>query len=100
MLNYSLYCFWISGGPPNDYPEAWYQQGIISGWYSITLLVSAIFAQFTLKQIKKSIFAKMVIVLVLLGLCYPYVRQYLLIDNCLDSGGSWSSKYFKCGSVK
>ena len=96
MLNHSFFCFWLSGGPPNEYPEIWYQQGIVSGWRGIALLVAAFFAQFTFLQLRKSITAIVMVVFVSAGLCYPHVRAYLLIDQCLDAGGQWSAKYFKC----
>jgi|GEM_PF-4479792 len=96
LLNHSIFSFWVSGGPPNNYPEIWYQQGIISGWRAIALLTLGVMVQFRLNVVLKSWGARVVVLLVLLGLTYPSAREFLLIDACLDEGGAWSKEYFKC----
>lgn len=96
ILNHSFYSFWIAGGPPNKYPDAWYQQGIISGWRAIALIVIGFFCQFRWQKLKSSIFSWFVFIVVILGFVYPYAREQWLIDTCLDSGGKWSSEYFNC----
>jgi hypothetical protein len=34
--------------------------------------------------------------LVALSISYPSVREWLLIDKCLDNGGSWDAIHFTC----
>ena len=36
------------------------------------------------------------LVLLILCLAYPRVKELVLVDKCLDSGGTWSAKYFEC----
>lgn len=96
MLNHSVFSFWVSGGPPNNYPEVWYQQGIISGWRAIALFAIGIFVQFQQKVLLNSWVVKVVVLLVASGLAYPSVREFWLIDACLDSGGAWAEEYFQC----
>jgi hypothetical protein len=95
-LNHSAYSFWLSSGPPNDYPKVWYNQGIISGWYAIVLICAGIFFQFRWAKLKSSRFAKFIAVALLCGLAYSHSRQYFLIDTCLDFGGAWDYEHFEC----
>ena len=96
MLNHAIFSFWVSGGPPNDYPEAWYHQGIKSWWRAVALITVGVYCQFTFIKIRKSWIAKLILLLAFLGLMYPYAREFILIDSCLDSGGAWSEQYFTC----
>lgn len=96
VLNHSFYSFWLASGPPNDYPEVWYQQGIISGSYAVALFTCGVCCQFYLSKLKSSYIFWFVLFLVAIGLAYPYSKEWLLIDACLDGGGSWSQKYFRC----
>ena len=96
MLNHAVFSFWVSGGPPNDYPEIWYQQGIIFWWRAVVLITCGVLCQFTFTKLKKSWLAKLAIAMVLVGLAYSHAREFILVDDCLDSGGSWSKEYFRC----
>ena len=99
MLNHAVFSFWVSGGPPNDYPEAWYHQGIRSFWSAVALITAGVYCQFTFIKIRKSWVAKLVMFFVFLGFMYPFVRELILIDSCLDGGGIWLEQYFRCQNV-
>lgn len=96
LLNHSFYSFWLAGGPPNEYPQSWYHQGIISGNRAISLIIFGIAVQFSWEKLKKSWLFLLSIVLVFLGFVYPFIREQVLIDSCLDNGGSWQAIYFSC----
>ncbi|MBR9871911.1 MAG: hypothetical protein GYB26_12315 [Gammaproteobacteria bacterium] len=96
MLNHSFYAFWLSDGPPNDYPAAWRQQGIISAWSGIAFLFLSYCFQFRLRKLWASWAVRVAGLSVLAGLSYPHLREWLLIDQCLDSGGKWLELYFEC----
>src|SRR5690554_367011 len=96
ILNYSFYSFWIAGGPPTSYPKVWYQEGIISGWRALALLSLAILVQFKWSTLRRSWVAWVLAVTIVLGLNYPYLREQVSIDKCLDGGGAWDEKYFQC----
>lgn len=96
LLNHSFYSFWLAGGPPNEYPQSWYNQGIVSGNRAISLIIFGIAVQFSWEKLKKSWLFWLSIVLVLLGFVYPFIREQVLIDSCLDNGGSWQTIYFSC----
>ncbi len=98
-LNGAAYSSWVSWGPPNDYPNAWEQNALVQLGYSITLLSTGILFFKALKkkfEFKLSKYVYFWLVIVVLSLSYPQVREFLLIDNCLDSGGKWSVEYFEC----
>ncbi|ODB42013.1 hypothetical protein BB427_10900 [Pseudoalteromonas sp. BMB] len=95
-LNQSVYSFWIAGGPPTDFPNVWYQNGIIWGWRGLALLVFGIFFRFKWRSLRSSWLAKLITAIVIFGMLYPYIREQLLIDSCLDGGGAWSTQHFDC----
>ena len=95
-LNQSMYSFWVAGGPPTDFPNVWYQNGIIWGWRGLALLVFGIFFQFKWRSLRSSWLAKLITAIVIFGMLYPYIREQLLIDSCLDGGGAWSTQHFDC----
>ncbi len=45
---------------------------------------------------KVSKFKYVWLLILLLALGYPKVREWMLIDKCRDSGGVWNSQYFDC----
>jgi hypothetical protein len=96
ILNYSFYSFWIAGGPPTNYPEIWYQEGIINGWRAVAVLAVAIMVQFRWSTLRRSWVSWALVLAIILGLSYPYMREQMLIDKCLDGGGAWDDKYFRC----
>ena len=96
VLNHAMFSFWVSGGPPNDYPQIWYQRGIVMGWRALLLIALGVLIQFSFSTLKKSWFVRGLLVVLILGNAYPYLREFILIDRCLDSGGSWSKEYFEC----
>lgn len=96
LLNHSFYSFWLADGPPTEYPHSWYHQGIISGNRAISLILFGILVQFSWSNLKISWLFWLSILLILLGLVYPFIREQVLIDSCLDSGGSWQKIYFSC----
>lgn len=95
-LNQSADSLWFAGGTPNDFPNVWYQNGLIWGWRGLTLLALSVFFQFKLQRMRSSWIAKLIAIIVILGLIYPYAKEQFLIDSCLDSGGAWSEKRFEC----
>jgi hypothetical protein len=98
VLNHMAYSFWLSSGPPNDFPQAWYQEGLVSMWQGIALVSLGAFVQFRLATLVPNWFFRVFVVLVVAGLIYPYFREWLLIDSCLDIGGAWDDQSFECQS--
>jgi len=36
------------------------------------------------------------LIVLLVSLAYPHLREFVLVDNCLDSGGAWDKPHFEC----
>ena len=98
-LNGAFGSWWASWGPPTEYPEAWEQQAVKRLCIAVALLFTGPMVFVTLKngyKFKKSIYIYVWFVVVILSLSYPSVREFVLIDKCLDSGGAWSEEHFEC----
>ena len=96
-LNSSIYSAWVSGGPPNEHPEAWAYRAFMHLCFSgaFLLLGVAIF------RIAGS-YPRVGSVSIVLGLAAlliagtPYVRAFLDSDACLDGGGRWNYEEYRC----
>ena len=98
-LNGAASSWWLSWGPPTDYPKLWEHQSIKRLGYSLTLIATGFMLFIALKEnfkFKESIFKYIWLLVISVSLLYPSVREFVLIDGCLDSGGKWSGKYFVC----
>ena len=96
VLNHCIYSFWLASGPPNDYPNVWYQRGIKDGWLALTFIAAGVFVQFKWVTVKNNWLVRVCSLSLVIGMVYPQAREFFLIDHCLDSGGSWSVEYFEC----
>lgn len=98
-LNSAAFKAWVSGGPPTDYPKLWLHGSLVHFGYSLSLFTTGIMFFISLKAgfvWSKSKFKYVWLMLLLLCLGYPKIKKWILIDKCLDSGGSWNSEYFEC----
>ncbi len=98
-LNSAAFSAWVAGGPSNDYPHAWAQRALVHFGISISLIASGVMAFIAIKsefKWKVSKFKYVWLLILLLALGYPKVREWMLIDKCRDSGGVWNSQYFDC----
>jgi hypothetical protein len=99
FLNSAAYASWVSWGPPNEYPLSWEQAAIVRLVFALAAFsVGSIFFitlrkgfSFKHPNVKFYFF----IVAVVITIAYPQAREFILIDSCLDSGGSWQSDYFQ-----
>ncbi len=98
-LNGAFAAWWVSWGPPNDYPLAWEQEAIRRLGISISLLLTGIMVFVALKpkfSLRKSKFKYIWALVIVSSLAYPMVRAFMHEDVCLDRGGSWNKEYFVC----
>jgi hypothetical protein len=98
-LNGAAGSWWVSWGPPTEFPEAWEQRAIAQLGYAIALLATAPMAFITLKQkfnLRSSKYKYWWVVIIVAALSYSHLRAFLFADSCLDSGGSWQSIQFRC----
>ncbi|MCP5306776.1 MAG: hypothetical protein H6953_15130 [Chromatiaceae bacterium] len=98
-LNGAFAAWWVSWGPPTDYPAAWEQEAIRRLGISISLLFTGPMAFVAMKpefSFRKSKFKFVWALVVLVSLAYSPVRAFIQKDACLDAGGSWKEGYFVC----
>jgi phage shock protein PspC (stress-responsive transcriptional regulator) len=98
-LNSAAYSSWASWGPPTDYPKAWGQRALTHFGLSITFFSTAGMALIGLRKgfdWKRSKLKYLWVILVVLGMGYPCMKEWLLVDKCLDSGGAWDTAHFMC----
>ena len=96
-LNSSIYSAWVSGGPPNEYPEAWAHRALMHLCFSGAFLLAgvAIFrVAGSFPSVGRISFALGVAALLIAST--PYVRALLDSDSCLDSGGRWNYEEYRC----
>jgi hypothetical protein len=97
-LNSAVFSAWVSGGPPNDYPEAWEYRSIRHFFYGVGFIFIALTIFIALKAKAKRIIIKCatgsLIALILFG--WPHFKLFIDIDSCLDQGGRWNKEFHKC----
>lgn len=98
-LNSAAFSAWVSGGPPTDYPRAWAQRALVHLGYGISSIATGCFLFVALRpgyNFRKSTMKWLWLILVGVSLGYPKVREFMLIDKCLDAGGRWDKTHFEC----
>jgi hypothetical protein len=91
QLNGAVAAAWLAGGPPTPNPEGWlFVAGNRLAWAAAAFL--AAFGLFFLLRSKRPVSRYVIAMLVaaLLLTAFPYIREYVASDACLDSGGQWS----------
>ena len=91
QLNGAIFALWVAGGPPTPNPEGWtFIAGNRLAWAVASFLTG--FALFFLLRLGRPVsrYAVAAIVAAALLTAYPYAREFLVSDSCLDSGGKWS----------
>ena len=96
-LNSYIYSAWVSGGPPNQYPLGWFRRAI---GHLCFALASLSFGLGLFKGIqvfpRATNGAAAFIVLGAFLVLSPYIGRFVLIDKCLDRGGSWKRETLQC----
>ena len=96
-LNSAIYSAWVSGGPPNPYPLGWSRRAAGQLCFALAALsfgVGLFNGIQTFPRATKGSAAFIVLgALLALG---PYIGRFVLIDSCLDRGGSWNRETLQC----
>ena len=97
-FNSAVFSAWVSGGPPNDYPEAWAYRSFRHLFYGIGFIIFAITVFLSFKAEAKGSKIKLIIgLLIELSLfAIPHISKFLEVDSCLDQGGRWNVTYHRC----
>ena len=96
LLNGALFSAWMSGGPPNPYPDGW---GLRSFALFIWALAAgtgavALFCAIQHASVGRRVGVLLAICIALIAA--PFVIREVLIDKCLDSGGRWNAGGLTC----
>jgi hypothetical protein len=93
----ALLSAWMSGGPPNPYPQGWGRRAeaqllfaiaaFAAGWFLFRFITSY-------PSIGKACWALALVA----ATCAvtPTVARHVLTDSCLDHGGQWSNEALAC----
>ena len=96
-LNSAAYSAWISGGPPNDYPEAWAHRSLVHVCYAAAAVLGALAAFRSIRRFPRlGALTVCFGIAALLLLAVGDVREFFAVDACLDRGGSWAYEEFRC----
>lgn len=96
-LNAALFSAWMSGGPPNPYPQGWKH---LAFGQLVTAMASFLLAIGSYKLIRPlPAWKRPALSLVVVGVAMsaaPYFGRFVLQDRCLDQGGQWRNVTLEC----
>jgi hypothetical protein len=97
LLNSAMFSAWMSGGPPNPFPEAWATRSKWQLAWSASVAVGglAVFRVVRGGRMRHGLTVALVLAAALLG-SYPSANEFLQIDRCLDAGGRWDYGRLRC----
>jgi len=96
-LNSALFSAWVAGGSPNPFPEAWEHRALVHACSAASLVLAGIACFRGIGAFPRVGWLPLLLGLAaLVLLAVPKFREFLLIDSCLDSGGRWKEREFRC----
>ena len=98
-LNGAFSSWWLSWGPPSEVPKIWAHFALVRLGIALAIGITSIMLFVALGknfQFRKSKLKFAWLCIVALGLGYPQASEFIRIDSCLDSGGSWKDSHFEC----
>ena len=97
LLNGAAFSAWMSGGPPNPYPQGWALRSQALFCWSLSAALAAAFGFLSIRRypdIGVRVWLTLAAGVVLA--VTPLVAREIIIDKCLDSGGRWSAASLQC----
>jgi len=93
----AIYSAWASGQESNAYALGWTRQAAAYACFALAALCSGIGLFRGIRTFPESTRGAAVFI-VLAGVLAltPFIGRYLLIDSCLDRGGSWDREAIQC----
>jgi hypothetical protein len=98
-LNSTAYSLWAAGGPPTETSKAWLNRALVHFGFSVAFIFTGIMCFSGLQKgfnFKGSKLFRIWLITLVIVLGYPQLREFYLVDSCLDSGGAWSKRHFEC----
>lgn len=96
FLNSAAYGAWLSSGPPTDVPAWWLHRSFAHLCFAGAALALGVAVFLTVRAPRITRLSVVLATVALLLLVMPYVRSFLAVDRCLDSGGRWDAATSAC----
>ncbi len=97
LLNGAAFSAWMSGGPPNPYPQGWAMRSQAQLTWAVAVAVGGFAVFRTLREFPRLRRLTIALLAVSMGLAiFPSANKALQIDRCLDSGGRWNYEGRQC----
>jgi hypothetical protein len=91
----------MSYSPPNDIQNVWVHEAWRRFGYGLGSILAGVVVFLTTKkdfQIRKSRIVTVLVSLIVLLILFPYARREIIVNSCLDSGGSWDQQHDECNN--
>ena len=97
FLNDAFFSGWVAGGPPGPHKLGWERRALSSLLLSGAALFGAIGTFRALGRLPRIGVVSWVLLALAASLTLtPFIIREVLVDQCLDSGGSWSHTFLEC----
>ncbi|TNY25236.1 hypothetical protein [Fulvimonas soli] len=91
QLNGAVFAAWVAGGPPSPNPDGWlFVAGSRLAWAAASFLAGAGLFVLLRRDRPANRYAVVALAAAVLLTAFPYIREFIASDACLDSGGRWS----------
>jgi hypothetical protein len=91
QLNGAVFAAWVAGGTPSTNPDGWlFIAGNRLAWAAASFLAGAGLFVLLRRDRPASRYAVVALAAAVLLTAFPYIREFIVSDACLDSGGRWS----------
>lgn len=97
FLNDAFFSGWVAGGQPGPHKLGWERRALSSLLLSGAALFGAIGTFIALGRLPRIGVVSWVLLALAASLTLtPFIIREVLMDSCLDSGGSWSHALLAC----
>lgn len=97
LLNGALFSAWMSGGPPNPYPQGWALRSLAFLVWSLAAATGAAALFYAIRRASNLGRTLLIVCAICAALAAaPFLAREVLIDKCLDGGGRWNAGGLVC----
>lgn len=97
LLNGAAFAAWMSGGPPNPYPQGWAMRAQAQLSWAASVAIGGFAAFRIVRELPAPRRSTVALVIGAVALAvFPSANQFLQVDRCLDSGGRWNYEGLQC----
>ena len=97
LLNGAAFSAWMSGGPPNPYPEGWAMRSHEQLAWAGAVAIGGFAVFRAIREFPRLRRSTIALLVVSAGLAvFPSANKALQIDRCFDGGGRWNYEGQQC----